>query len=104
MADEGNRLSCCVCGRDVLEGVTLTLTPQERDTFERAGIQPVPPTLSYCKPCHRMLSHRVQGASFLRGVFRVGLRQGGVDSNLADKAAKEMYQTLLKGGPGRRKG
>jgi len=87
-----------MCGQefDRDQCIAVKLDVAERDTLRKMGIDPVPTTLFYCKPCWNLLKNPERAAQLMKGMAQQHLQQSGLAHAEAEKLAEEYRQKLLK--------
>jgi hypothetical protein len=89
-------MKCEVCGRQQPDdqGVSITLTEDERKAIAGASGMPAPEVYFYCKPCYGVVTDREQGARLISGQLEMRLRMAG--NPFAEKIATRLYKFLIE--------
>jgi len=85
--------TCCVCGREQKDIITLKLTEVEKAYAKKVENLDVD-SFSYCRACYRILCDREQGARLIQGVVQTNMASLGASN--ADVLAKRLYEHLIK--------
>lgn len=92
-------MKCAVCERNWSRGVTITLTPKEREALTKAGMPDVT-ELFYCNPCHKLLSQeRVKAAKFMQGLLTTQARSMGLHPTVGTKQGEKLLALLTSENP-----
>ena len=94
----GRPMKCELCGRDKPESqcVTQTLTDVELEVFRSIDPTTTLASVSYCKPCHRVMSDPRDGATVLSGLMETRLRLSGMAPARAEMLGNNMQKLLLE--------
>lgn len=69
------------------------MTEAEKAVFVRMGAT-VPEEVVYCRPCHRILTDKEQGARLLQGMLQQGLRP--YNPKKAEEQGDRLYRFLME--------
>lgn len=89
------KIVCSLCkrDRDADTCTTLTLTPEEQMALRGMGESNPPATLSYCRPCYRLLSNQKTALEMMAGLVEANLRSAGVPD--AEQRARRFKSMML---------
>lgn len=89
-------MKCGICSREWNDAQckVIPLTEAEREHIRKTLGKEPPDRYVYCAPCWRLLSNREQGAQFIAGMIRAGLRDRA--DPRAEKIGRRMYQYLIE--------